>query len=113
MILSWLSLVHAKALLPARSVLIGFAALGVLASANGCSLIDDFSQFRIVRGDAGDDDAGSVSGRDAAVPLCGGEDCSRLTRERDPHQRCVGHDGPGDQGFNASGGPAGRFGHDD
>jgi hypothetical protein len=51
-------------------------ALCVLAS--GCSLIDDFSKFRIVR-DGGDDDAGAIdAGRDAAVPLCGGEDCSKL-----------------------------------
>ena len=64
MILNWLRL--------------GCAALSVALS--GCSLIDDFSQFRIVQSDAGDDDAGSAPGTaDAAAQLCNGEDCSKLT----------------------------------
>ena len=43
-----------------------------------CSLIDDFSDFKIVHADGGDDDSGVIGGQDAAVPLCGGDDCTRL-----------------------------------
>lgn len=94
MILNWVRLVRATALPLADGCrfgvrdlariggrrsdwMLGCAALSVALS--GCSLIDDFSNFRIVRGDAGDDDAGASPAADAAVPLCGGEDCTKLT----------------------------------
>jgi hypothetical protein len=90
MILNWLRLARATALpltqIGARDLtrngrrpdwMLGCAAFSV--ALGGCSLIDDFSQFRIVASDASDDDSGVGSAADAAVPLCGGEDCSQLT----------------------------------
>jgi hypothetical protein len=63
-------------ILSSLRVVIGCAAFSV--SLSSCSLIDDFSEFRIVHGDGGDDDSGVIGGADAAIPLCNGDDCSRL-----------------------------------
>ena len=59
------------------------AALSLTFWVGGCSLIDDFGQFRIEGdrmprdGGPDDDDAGAEA--DASVP-CGSDDCARLNR---------------------------------